>query len=119
MTPPLPDRWQDEPWPLDGPDLRPVGAQRTWSDTHDEPPQMDARLVQFAEVIAEVKGLSMGESLVAAQRMKARAAEILAEPIQFTPSFRFSEPDRPNYWRAMPIVASASMPRNIIAISTA
>lgn len=66
MTAPLPDSWDDEPWPLDesvpAPGLRPT----TWSDTHDQPPQV-ADLADEAWQYAVDRGISMERALVELQ----------------------------------------------------
>jgi hypothetical protein len=70
VTAPLPDRWDDEPWPLDDPiparGLRPTN----WSDSHDQPPQV-ADLADEALQYALDHGVSMGRALAEVQERAA------------------------------------------------
>lgn len=68
MTPDLPERWDDEPWPLDDPD---VGTHRVInrSDTHDVVPQV-ADLADEAWEYAVDHGVSMERALVELQRRR-------------------------------------------------
>ena len=65
MTAPLPDRWDDEPWPLDEPD---TGTFRVTnrSDTYDDVPQV-ADLADEAWEYALDHGVSMERALVEVQ----------------------------------------------------
>lgn len=66
MTAPLPDRWEDEPWPLDDPIPAPGLRPTNWSDTHDQPPQV-ADLADEAWQYAVDHGISMERALVEMQ----------------------------------------------------
>lgn len=70
MTAPLPDRWDDEPWPLDDPTPAPSLRPTTWSDTHDQPPQV-ADLADEAWQYAIDHGVSMERALAELQRRAA------------------------------------------------
>lgn len=67
MTAPLPDSWNDEPWPLDDPVPAPTVRPTNWSDTHDTVPQV-ADLADEAQELADRYGWSMERALVEAQR---------------------------------------------------
>lgn len=61
----LPDTWDDEPWPLDEPDIT-YGRPVNWSDTHDNPPQV-ADLADEAWEHAIDQGISMERVFVELQ----------------------------------------------------
>lgn len=69
MADDFPTSWSDEPWPLEEPE-RVTFRPRTWSDTHDAPPQV-ADLADEAMELADRYGYSMEQALVAAQRRRA------------------------------------------------
>lgn len=71
MTDPLPDRWADEPWPLDDPVPAPSFRPANWSDTHDNPPQV-ADLADEAWQRAVDKGISIERALAELQQMRVR-----------------------------------------------
>ena len=61
----LPDSWDDEPWPLDEPDIT-YGRPVNWSDTHESPPQV-VDLADEAWEYAVDHGVSMEQALVRLQ----------------------------------------------------
>lgn len=64
---PLPDSWDDEPWPLDDPIPAPGLRPTNWSDTHADPPQV-ADLADEAWQRAMDRGISMERALAELQR---------------------------------------------------
>lgn len=66
---PLPDSWDDEPWPLDDPTPTPSLRPTNWSDTHDQPPQV-ADLADEAWQYAVDHGISMERALVELQHLE-------------------------------------------------
>jgi hypothetical protein len=67
----LPSSWDDEPWPLEEPDLPPVFRPRNWSDSHADAPQV-ADLADQAQALVD-RGWSMERALVACQQREAWA----------------------------------------------
>lgn len=79
MTVDLPESWDDEPWPLEEPDLavmRPVN----WSDTHDNAPQV-ADLADDAWEYAVDHGVSMERALVELQHREMRPRHLTLNDI--------------------------------------
>lgn len=76
-TPPLPDRWEDEPWPLDDPVPAPSFRPVNWSDTHAQPPQV-ADLADEAWQYAVDHGISMERALAELQHLHIARASAAA-----------------------------------------
>lgn len=75
MSRPLPDSWDDEPWPLEDPIPAPGLRPTNWSDTHETVPQV-ADLADEAWQYAMDHGISMERALAELQRREHYRAEI-------------------------------------------
>ena len=117
----LPERWSDEPWPLEDPVPSPSLRPTNWSDTHTDPPQV-ADLADEAWEYAIDHGCSIGQALHDLQRIHMKPAWkqdpiAVLEPSSFInladplPT-RFPDPNSPWIWSGV-----SAQPRAVVGRS--
>ena len=116
MSAPLPERWADEPWPLDDPTPAPSLRPSNWSDTHADPPQV-ADLADEAWQYAMDHGVSMEVALTRLQERRFHTGGLMSPPqptwtVSSLPAIvpkRWPDPDDQWIWdrKRVPKVASS------------
>lgn len=97
MTTDLPERWDDEPWPLDEPDIGAFRVQNR-SDSYDDVPQV-ADLAEEAWEYALDHGVSMERALVEVQGRRFHTGGVVHQPtrVTFVPAFTPAPPTSANW----------------------